>query len=75
LGNNAGLSLETSDMEGSQKILELLGFKVSYGSAELGWLSLQNEDSFGISLMKPFSCPHLFFNPSSPFLMAKKTIP
>ncbi|MEO1050920.1 MAG: hypothetical protein AAFX87_09840 [Bacteroidota bacterium] len=64
LGNNAGLSLETTDMDRSTRIWEVVGFKKNMGSAEQGWISLVNEDGLVISLMKPHSCPHLFFNPS-----------
>lgn len=63
LGNFAGLSLETVDIQKSQKLYEILGFTISGGSSENGYLLLEN-NGFTISLMKPLSCPHLFFNPS-----------
>ena len=64
LGNFAGISLETISIEPSMEIWQLLGFSKSMGSVEQGWLALTNKDSMTVSLMKPLSCPHLFFNPS-----------
>jgi hypothetical protein len=63
LGNFAGLSLETTDMQKSAAIYEVLGFQNAGGSPEAGYLSLALGD-FVINLMRPLSCPHLFFNPS-----------
>lgn len=63
LGNYAGLSLETTDIQKSVEIYQTLGFLISGGSLEHGFLSMENNDAT-ISLMKPLSCPHLFFNPS-----------
>lgn len=64
LGKFAGLSLETTDMQVSIALWEILGFQPAMGSAEQGWIGLQNKEGFGVSLMSPNSCPHLFFNPS-----------
>ena len=64
LGNCAGLSLETTDLAKSAKIWELLGFEKTMGDLNQGWVAFKNADDFGVSLMKPYSCPHLFFNPS-----------
>lgn len=63
IGNFAGLSLETTDMHRSSQIYQAIGFRNMGGSAEAGYVSLAL-DNFGISLMRPLSCPHLFFNPS-----------
>ena len=63
LGNFVGLSLETTDMQRSADILETLGFKETMGSRDQGFVGLALGD-FGLSLMKPLSCPHLFFSPS-----------
>jgi catechol 2,3-dioxygenase-like lactoylglutathione lyase family enzyme len=63
LGNYAGLSLETTDIQKSKELYEALGFTISGGSLDHGYISLEN-NGFTISLMKPLSCPHLFFNPS-----------
>lgn len=75
LGNNAGISLESTNVATSLKIFTILGFSVVAGSAEQGWLSLQNAAEFTISIMKPFSCPHLFFNPSLSFFNGKENNP
>ena len=63
LGNYAGLSLETTDIQKSIKLYGIFGFSLSGGALEQGYISLEN-NGFTISLMKPLSCPHLFFNPS-----------
>lgn len=67
LGNYMGISLESVDLLRSVKIYETLGLKVTMGSEENGWIALMNEEGFGVSIMKPLSCPHLFFNPSFTF--------
>ena len=64
VGNFAGLSLETLDMKKSAQLFTLLGFTVGMGGIEDGWMTLISEDQLGVSLMKPNTCPHLFFNPS-----------
>lgn len=64
LGNYAGISLETTDMGKSAEIWQILGFSKTMGSEEQGWVVYQNGDGMAVSLMKPLSCPHLFFNPS-----------
>ena len=61
LGNNMGLSLETTDFEKSNQIWQAVGFKKS---DQQGWVVFKNEDGLIVSLMKPNNCPHLFFNPS-----------
>ena len=74
LGNYMGLSLESSNIELSIKIYEALGLAQSMGSLEQGWLTLQHPNGFGLSLMKPNSCPHLFFNPSLTFFNGEKNL-
>ncbi|WP_163708520.1 hypothetical protein [Mangrovibacterium lignilyticum] len=64
LGNFAGLSLETTDLQKSLAIWLKLGFKITSGSAEHGWMSLIGPSGFTVSIMKILNCPHLFFNPS-----------
>ncbi len=71
LGNYAGLSLETTAMQNSLEIWQTLGFSKSMGSVEQGWIGLKNEDDLTVSLMKPLSCPHLFFNPSLTYFNGK----
>ncbi len=74
LGNYAGLSLETTDMGRTMEIYQALGFEVTTGTPDQGWILLQNETGFGISLMKPNSCPHLFFNPSMTFFNGQNNL-
>lgn len=74
LGNFAGLSLETTDISRSAMLFEILGFEKKTGSAEQGWLSFVNEEGFGISIMKPLCCPHLFFNPSLTYFNGKENL-
>lgn len=64
LGNFAGLSLESGNIEQSLKIYEILGFQKTMGGIDQGWIGLENEAKMGIGLMIPNNCPHLFFNPS-----------
>lgn len=73
LGNYAGLSLETTDIQKSVAFYQALGFSISGGSLQHGFLSLEN-NGFAVSLMKPLSCPHLFFNPSMTYFNGKKNL-
>ncbi len=63
-GNFAGLCLESSDIKRSTEIWQLLGFDIKMGDTESAMIGLEDRGGFGVSLMKPLSCPHLFFNPS-----------
>ena len=74
LGNCAGLSLETTHIQLSINIWEALGFKKTMGGLEQGWIAFENEAGFGVSLMKPNSCPHLFFNPSLTYFNGKDNL-
>ena len=64
LGNFAGLSLETTDPPTTMAIWKAVGFTKQSGNIDQGWVSLTNEYGLGVSIMKPNTCPHLFFNPS-----------
>ncbi|WP_372774938.1 hypothetical protein [Mangrovibacterium sp.] len=64
LGNFAGLTLETTDIEKSLAIWLKIGFKIQHKSATQGWISLISKDGFPVSILKVLNCPHLFFNPS-----------
>lgn len=75
LGKYAGLSLETLDMDKSMKLWSILGHEKTMGSAEQGWVAMQNAEKFGVSFMKPNSCPHLFFNPSLSYFNGGKNLP
>jgi hypothetical protein len=70
-GNFSGLSLETTDINQSLHLYEILGFKKVAGDLEHGWISLSN-NNFAISIMRPLSCPHLFFNPSMTYFNGKE---
>ena len=74
LGNFAGLSLETSDLERSVKIWEALGFSHTSGAIEQGWITLTHHEGLGVSLMPPNTCPHLFFNPSLTYFNSGKNL-
>jgi hypothetical protein len=74
LGNYAGLSLETTDVQRSELIYGALGFTKIGGGVEQGWTSYNN-DGFIITLMEPLSCPHLFFNPSMTYFNGGKNLP
>lgn len=73
LGNYMGLSLETTDMKRSIRILEILGFTHQSGAVDQGWITYANEDGFIISLLVP-PCPHLFFNPSMTYFNGKNNL-
>lgn len=75
LGNNMGLSLETTDIKKSMAILNVLGFAKTMGKIEQGWLIMKHKNQTGISLMVPNVCPHLFFNPSLTFFNGKENNP
>ncbi len=64
LGNNSGISIETAELKWVNKVLNILGFKMTYGDLDSSWISMESETGFQISLMAPNSCPHMFFNPS-----------
>ena len=63
LGSYAGISLETARFEESIRFWQALGFERTAGAEEQGWMSLTSEAAGTVSVMKPFACPHLFFNP------------
>lgn len=73
-GNFAGLSLETSDMHRSLEFWKLFGLKVTMGGPDKGFVVLMNDEGFGVSLMNPMACPHLFFNPSMTFFNGKDNL-
>ena len=74
LGNNAGISLESTSINNSFHLWKLLGFNEQEGDIEQGWVTLRNSEGLVISLMKPLTCPHLFFNPSLTFFNGKKNL-
>lgn len=74
LGNFAGISLESVAISRSVDIWQMLGFTVSGGKIDQGWISLVNQDQLNVSLMKPLMCPHLFFNPSLTYFNGKDNL-
>lgn len=74
LGNFAGVSIETTDLEKSAVIWHILGFAKTMGGIEQGWVVYQNSSGAGVSYMKANSCPHLFFNPSLTFFNGKNNL-
>ena len=74
LGNYAGISLETTSINKSYHMWKLLGFNQKEGDIEQGWITLTNTDGLVISLMKPLTCPHLFFNPSLTYFNGKNNM-
>jgi len=74
LGNLAGLTLETGDISKSFIIYEILGFTKSMGAVDKGFVGLTGSDNFGITLMSPLQCPHLFYNPSLTYFNGKNNL-
>ena len=64
LGNGHGLSIETGETSIVHKALLILGFKITHGKAEDEWFVMEGASGFGVSLMKPNNCPHMFYGPS-----------
>ena len=74
VGNFSGISMESSDMEKSLTIWQTLGFEIKMGGPDKGYVVLSHADGFGVSLMHPMTCPHLFFNPSMTFFNGKDNL-
>jgi hypothetical protein len=74
LGNFTGLSIETTDIQKSIEVWEILGFSKTMGSVDLGWIAYENNDKMNVNFMQPNSCPHLFFNPSMTYFNGKNNI-
>lgn len=75
LGNYAGLSIEAIAIKESAPMWDILGFRIVSGSVADGWISLLNDDGMTVNIMKPFVCPHLFFNPSLTYFNGKENNP
>ena len=75
MGSYAGISLETPNIKQSMQLWKALGFEVSMGGIDQGWVALSNSTGDAISLMQPMSCPHLFFNPSLTYFNGKTVNP
>ena len=71
LGNYCGISIESFDINKSAQIWAIVGFEYISGSVDHGFMSLQDPSGQSIHLMKPFSCPHMFINPSLTYFNGK----
>lgn len=71
LGKNFGISLESTDMEASIAFWLSLGFEITMGGPDQGWVALM-KDVVGVSIMSPMNCPHFFANPSLTYFNGKK---
>jgi len=74
LGNYMGLSLESGDLKRSVEVYEILGFNIVAGGLDQPYVTMANQDDFGIFLMRPLQCPHLFFNPSMTYFNGQKNL-
>ncbi|MEL6430615.1 MAG: hypothetical protein AAFU73_21060 [Planctomycetota bacterium] len=62
-GAFAGLSIEAFDPEATVSFWKTLGYAVKAGGPDAGWTQLGRDGAIDVSVMGPFTCPHLFFNP------------
>ena len=63
-GQFAGISIETLDMKRTTSFWKALGYQLTQGAEEQGWMTFGNGSGVDVSIMKAGTCPHLFFNPS-----------
>ncbi len=74
LGKYAGISLESTAIEASIPIWEILGFSKTLGGLEQGWVAVTNSEGFTVSIMRAFACPHLFFSPSFTYFNGQENL-
>jgi len=74
-GKTAGASLEVLDLKTELEFWQQFGFEKSAGAIEQGWVALQHQNGFGLSMMKPYVCPHSFANPSITYFNGGKNLP
>ena len=74
IGNYAGVSVETPDIDKSVAIYKALGFSKIMGDISQGWVVYGNTDELAVSFMLSGSCPHLFFNPSLTYFNGKENL-
>ena len=74
LGNCAGLSIEATDLNRTADFWKTLGYKITMGSPEQGWIGFSNGSGVDLSVMKAMACPHLFFNPSLSYFNGKNNL-
>ena len=58
----------------SIKIWEILGFEKNNGDEKSGWVNMNHNDEYDLSIMKANVCPHLFFNPSLTYFNGDKNL-
>jgi len=63
-GNFAGISIESLNFDRSLQFWKTVGYNITSGGAEQGWVSMSNGGNLDLSIMTAGACPHLFFNPS-----------
>lgn len=73
-GNFAGISIESLPFKNSISFYKKLGFNISMGDGESGWIQMNGFD-IDLSIMKMESCPHLFHNPSLTYFNGKEGNP
>ena len=62
-------------MTKSAKFWSIFGYEITTGKEEQGWIVMTKEGFLPISIMKPFACPHLFFNPSLTYFNGGNNLP
>ena len=73
-GNFNGISIEAFEFDKSLNFWQILGYKVTMGSPDGGWVAMTNGTDVGIGMMKFNMCPHLFFNPSFTYFNGKENL-
>lgn len=74
LGNDCGISIESIEIAKAISIAEILGFSITSGSIDSGWVSMKDKEDNVLSIMNGLSCPHTFYNPSISFFNGMKNI-
>lgn len=74
LGGFAGISIEAIEFERTLGFYRALGFEVSQGGHEQGWVSLARDNCFGVSIMRSGMCPHLFPAPGLTYFNSGKNL-
>jgi len=74
LGNFAGISLESLNLESTIEFWTQYGYLITAGGPENGWIQMENESGLGVAIMKYGTCPHSFRNPSLTFFNGSSNI-
>lgn len=75
LGNASGLTLETTNIEGSIQFYEATGLLLKSGKPTDGFVTLSDENGFEMALLRYGFCPHTFKNPSVSYFNGKEGNP